>query len=374
MTFSMTRLRSAFGLLLWMGAVSGFAQTVSSIPTHPVSKTKIAGRTLLTLSQGDLDSPALSPDGTRLAYVSKFTKDKFDLADIFIRDLRTSRTVRMVDSQRMNKLMGEKADLYVTLRWVANNRLQASVADGNEGGMDVTFESPSGRVLTKKFWPGPGEDDDAKADDPKLKAAFNKIGGDPDSLLQAVVEEFQIGPHRLVLPVRMNDGHRELWSVNTQTQQHRRIVADLEAYFVTGGFRSGRWSVALLSNHDESSRSAQLLAWDGSKLFRSADLQLEYRPQDYGLDFSWSNGPFSILSLTETELGLRAFLLWDGSSFYYINDLDGSSKPTIDAAGQKICITIPEDGRHKIVLKELHLPKAPVAPRPHKLISRQAQN
>ena len=137
---------------------------------------------------------------------------------------------------------------------------------------------------------------------------------------------------------------------------------------------SGRWSVALLSNHDESSRSAQLLAWDGPKLFRSADLQLEYRPQDYGLDFSWSNGPFSILSLAETELGLRAFFLWDGTGFYHIMDVEGASKPSIDAAGQKICMAIPENGRHVIVLKELHLPKAPVAPRPRKLISRQAQN
>ncbi len=374
MIFSMTRLRSTLGLLLWLGATSAFAQTVSSVPTHPVLEMKLTGRTLLTLGQGDLDSPALSPDGTRLAYVSKFTKDKFDLADILIRDLRTSSTVRFVGSQRMRRIIGEKSDLYVTLRWIANNRLLASVADGNEGGMDVTFESPSGRVLAKKYWPAPGEDDDDKATDPKLQLALERIGGDTDDLLQSVVEEFKAGPHTMVLPVRMTDGHRELWSLNTQARNYRRILADLGVYFVTGGFHSGKWSVALLSNHDESSRSAQLLAWDGSKLFRSADLQVEYRPQDYGLDFSWTNGPCTIFSLAESELGLRAFLLWDGANFYYINDMDGSSKPTIDSAGQKISMAIPEKGRHKIVLKELHLRKVPATAKRRELIPERVRN
>jgi hypothetical protein len=371
-SINMTPLRTAFALLLALGAVAGLAQTVASLPAHPLLETKLVGRTLLTINRGDLDSPALSPDGTRLAYVSKFiTKDKFGLADIFVRDLRTSRTVRFVNSRRLTKLMGEKSNLYVTLRWVANDRLMANVGDGDEGGMDVTFESSSGRVLTKKYWNGPGGDTEEKASDPKLKQAFAQLGGDPDSLLQAAAEEIKTGAHNIVAPVGMTDGHRELWSLDTRSQRYRRVVADLSPYSVSGGFGAGKWAVALLSNSDQTARSAQLLAWNGSTIFRSPDLQLEYRPQDYFLDYAWTKDPFSIFSLAEGELGSRAFFLWDGARFYYINDIDSISPPTIDAAGQKICEVISEKNHNVIVMKELRLPNKNRVSRRAQLNSRQ---
>jgi len=348
--------RTACVFLMVLSSLAGLAQSISSLPTHPVLETKLAGRTLLTLDRGDLDSPALSPDGTRLAYVSKFTKDEFDLADIFIRDLRASRTIRFVGSQRMRKLMGEKGNLYVTLRWVANDRLLASIGDGNEGGMDVTFESSSGKVLRKKYWPAPDIDPEDRAHDPAFVVAFAKLGGDPDGIVQAAVEEIKTGLHNSVVPMRMTDGHYELWSLDTQTRRYNRVLADLGTFFVKGGFRSGKWSMALLNNYDEKARSSQLLAWNGSMIFRSPDLQLEYMPQDYGLDFSWTKAPFSIFSVAEGELGLRTFFLWDGTDFFYVNDLEGTSRPSIDAAGRKICLVISENGHHAIVMKELRLP------------------
>src|SRR2546423_147645 len=146
--------------------------TVSSLPTRSVLTGGAVGRTLFTITGGDLLLPGFSPDGMRLAYASQVFDKDGDYATIFVRDLRTSRTVATLGKRVFQKLLGTRSSSYVWgLRWTANQRLRVEIADGNECGVNVEVDVSSGRIVHRKYWPGDmtyveGEDD------PIIRRAF----------------------------------------------------------------------------------------------------------------------------------------------------------------------------------------------------------
>jgi len=98
------------------------------------------------IDDGDFVHPAFSPDGTRLAYAKVVVRDKTEFAEVYVREISSGRTWRLLDATTSAKYATYKAFVY-RLDWTSNDRLVASISDGDVDSTQVEFDVDVRRIV-----------------------------------------------------------------------------------------------------------------------------------------------------------------------------------------------------------------------------------
>ena len=111
---------------------------------------KITGKTIALISDGDFVYPTLSPDGNQIAYSRVVVKNKTELTEIIVKDLRTNRAVVLLTPQTSKKYAAYAA--FVSgFEWVDNNKLTATISDGDVDSTDLTFNVKTRRIIKTEY-------------------------------------------------------------------------------------------------------------------------------------------------------------------------------------------------------------------------------
>lgn len=118
---------------------AGGAQTVSA---PPIFSDEIIAR----IDGGDFVNPSFSPDGNRLAYAKVIVRDKTEFAEVYVREIDTGRTWRLLDVSASARYATYKS-FVDRLDWVSNERLVASISDGDGSSTQVEFDVDARRIV-----------------------------------------------------------------------------------------------------------------------------------------------------------------------------------------------------------------------------------
>lgn len=114
---------------------------------QPVSGPTIFSNEIIArIDDGDFVHPAFSPDGKRLAYAKVVVRDKTELTEIYVREIASGKTSKLLDAATSVKYATYKAFVY-RLEWTSNDRLVASISDGDVDSTLVEFDVGARRIV-----------------------------------------------------------------------------------------------------------------------------------------------------------------------------------------------------------------------------------
>ena len=116
--------------------------TPTPIFNSEIKEIKISGAIVATLKNDDFDSPAFSPDGTKLAY----TKESTSHAEIYIYDLKTRKISVLLTAKQSQKYLPDGSQVHI-LNWNGANRLYAYLSDGDVCGANLTFNAQTRTII-----------------------------------------------------------------------------------------------------------------------------------------------------------------------------------------------------------------------------------
>ncbi len=136
-------------LRLWLvlAALLAFAPTTFS---QPVPDSAIVSNSVIArIDTGDSVLPVFSPDGKQLAYVRTIVKRQTELTEVYVRDLSSGADWLLLGADTSRKYAVYKAFVY-DLEWTSNDKLIASVSDGDVGTTRVEFDVAARRIISER--------------------------------------------------------------------------------------------------------------------------------------------------------------------------------------------------------------------------------
>lgn len=116
----------------------------------PLESIRISGKTLAVINDGDYVYPALSPDGSQIAYSRVIVQKKTELTEIAVRNLKTNRTIILLTPQ-LSKKYATYAAFASHLEWLDGNKLLAVISDGDVDSTKLTFNVRTRRVVKTEY-------------------------------------------------------------------------------------------------------------------------------------------------------------------------------------------------------------------------------
>lgn len=320
---------------------------------------RLSGRRLFAEARGDYVHPALSPDGTRLAYSKVVVAGGHESTEILLRDLRSGRTSRLLGRRAADKYATYAA--FVTeIEWRGNRRLRVRVADGDVDSTDLLFDTQSKRLLREEHIP-PGFDDydpvNGQPVPPEFKRAHARarvlFPAFDDRLLRDTFYNgaFLAGDRGLVLQKRHANEDDNVWLLDFE----RRVMSPLielrgpsAAYRLTGGFAFGPSILFLVTNDADAvlyehrdGRATELLR---TPVKSGAPVSVEIKHR------SASRVVFLLRTAPTYERGDNPLLIFDGSRLRRATDHPALHDASIDARGRRIAFCFWKgDARHVVV-------------------------
>ncbi len=149
--------RSPFAHRLCVAALLALQLISSVVFSKPPADASIVNDTVVArIDDGDFLHPSFSPDGKRLAYARVWVEERTELTELYVRDLVSGATWRLLDADSSRKYAVYNAFVY-QLRWISNDRLTAFVSDGDVGSTRVEFDVTAQRIVNERN----DEDDEA---------------------------------------------------------------------------------------------------------------------------------------------------------------------------------------------------------------------
>lgn len=134
----------------WLSCAAAVLVCLPAALAQPVADPSIVSDTIIArIDDGDFVQPAFSPDGKRLAYVKVVMADKTELAEVYVRELASGATWRLLDATSARKYAVYKAFIY-RLQWVSNRKLLASISDGDVDTTIVEFDVAAQRIVSER--------------------------------------------------------------------------------------------------------------------------------------------------------------------------------------------------------------------------------
>ncbi|MDH3318114.1 MAG: hypothetical protein OEO84_00290 [Betaproteobacteria bacterium] len=246
-------------------------------------------RTVLSVTEGDLVFPRLSPDGKRLVYADAFVREGVEGTAVYLVDLSTKARRTLLSAAAAEKY--RVAKVFVSgIEWLDGARVLVGLADGDVGLTEVAFDAATGAILSERSREL-GEDEDPLTASPRLAAlrsalieAFPAWSAEVlEGALRNVCVEV---PGRGAILQRDYAGFdHDVWFVDAQRKTRSRLLSmgaqDTRA--LGGGFTLGGQTVFAVA-HDT---HAYLFRWSGRgdpeplarypRILQRALLELRYR-------------------------------------------------------------------------------------------------
>ena len=116
----------------WLVCATLLAFQPSALSQPVPDKIIVSDSVISRIDNGDSVLPAFSPDGKQLAYVRAIVKRQTELTEVYVRDLSSGADWLLLGAETARKYAVYKAFVY-NLEWASNDRLVASVSDGDVG-------------------------------------------------------------------------------------------------------------------------------------------------------------------------------------------------------------------------------------------------
>lgn len=322
---------------------------------------RLSGERLFADVRGDSVHPALSPDGTQLAYSKVIVAGGREGTEILLRDLRSGRT---------SVLLGRRAaDRYATygafvteIVWLDNRRFRVTVADGDVDATDLLFDARS-RKLVRETHVEPGFDDgspNAAPVPPEFRRAYARARAVfpvlEDRVLTSALQygAFLVGGGGLVLQKNYvsEDHDVHLLDFGRRTMQTLlELRGPSSSYRLGGGFAFGPSIIFVVTNGADAvlyehrdGRATKLLT---TPVKEGAPVNVEIKHR------SAARVVFLLRTAPAHEKGDNPLLTFDGARLRRAGDYPALHDAHIGARGRRIAFCFWKGGARHLVVAEL---------------------
>ncbi len=136
-------------LRLWLVFVALLAFAPATFSRPVPDSAIVSDRVISRIDAGDSVLPVFSPDGKQLAYVRTIVRRQTELTEVYVRDLSSGADWLLLDADTSRKFAVYKAYVY-QLEWVSNDKLVASISDGDVGTTLVGFDVAARRIINQR--------------------------------------------------------------------------------------------------------------------------------------------------------------------------------------------------------------------------------
>lgn len=264
---------------------AAFLTLQSASFANPVPDASIVSdRIIVRIDDGDFVHPAFSPDGRRLAYAGTIVRNKTELTEVFIRDLDSGATWRLLDADTSRKYAIYKAFIY-KLEWASDTRLIASVSDGDVGTVLVEFDVDAQRIVNERG------DYDGEAEwyadiERRMRLVKPLPGWDPDVLRNAFENSIELEDGSFLIQPQYAGVAPDVFHITRQGQLTQLTRLDKDAFnALCGGLLVGDSVLFLLANsRTGNSRTADLLRYRKGRIEKLDTITTLTEPQLHRLD------------------------------------------------------------------------------------------
>ena len=273
----MDRIRHKFPAWLVYATLLAFQPSALSqaIPDTEIVSDRIIAR----LDDGDFVHPAFSPDGKRLAYAGTVVRNQTELTALYVHDLGSGATTLLLDADTARKYAVYKAFVY-KLEWTSNDRLVASVSDGDVGTTLVEFDVKTRRIVSER------QDVDAEmawyAEIENRMRSVNRLPDwDPDIVQNAFENSVELQDGSFLIQPQYAGVAPDVFHITQQGRLTRLTRLEKDAYnALCGGLLVGDSLLFLLAeSRTGNSRKANLLRYRDGRIEKLASVATLTEPE-----------------------------------------------------------------------------------------------
>ena len=327
-----------------------WAGPFASLKVLPSGEAEAAGKTIITLKNGDYMHPHFSPDSRYLAFSREFSEGAATLTEIQALDLGTLRVKTLLDAKASLDF-----DVYSRLItgffWKNATTLQATVSDGDVNGANLVYDVTSGKLIEKKPL-SPGDTSNQEGD--RIAAMAEAFPSIPyDVMANALAGGFKVGDRKYVVQKNYWQQDNNIWYLDATHKQMVKLI-DIPAdwiYSLRGAFAYGKDFIMLVAYN----RDAYLVRYAGGQLsllyrfavknYQQTALRVEYSRGEHVL--------FQVVTGPSYEKRENVLFVYDKTGLKKIKDLGPIDDVAIDAAGKLICLSRWHGEKRELVLDEL---------------------
>ncbi len=329
-------------------------------PPSSRSDVATAGDTLASLQAGDFVHPTFSPSGERLALSQVVVEEKFENTQLLVLDIESGRldTLLAADAARR---YGYYAAYVSEFEWLGEDRLAATILDGDVNGTVVTLDLASGTVIDELYL-----EDEADFELPperqrlaerlfQLYPAIRPKREATARVFESALRSYAVifGDTAAILQKSYAGFDNHVWYYSARdslafpiVELPGRAIAAFGGGVAVGNaaaFAVRRDSVAELYIY-EGGRSARLAT--RAPLGRQTPV-VRVRQRD--AEAAW----FIVQAYQPYEEGHNPAFRFDGSSLEELGDYERLHDFDVNLAAGRIAFAYWEDGRRKVVVKKL---------------------
>ena len=356
-------------------AASCASPASDATPQEPASefeKIPLSVGTVLEITDGDFVHPAFSPDGKKLAYSGVVVQENTELTEIFVRELESGETARLLGADKSSGYAVYKS-FVIGLEWKDNNTLVAEISDGDVDSTAVTFDVTKRKILSEEF---SSEDDRIPALSPlgrRAKATFTqwpegvlgsalnqpliRIGSEtgPDAGPDVGPDASNVTPVALVVQKRHAGEDDHIWRLDFPTGEITKLmdVPEQPLQRLVGGTAKGDAILFALRQGSQ----VRFYEYRDGEVTELGKISTKEGGGWVDVKFAvWSHSIFLLRRHASYERGHNPLFLYDASGLREV-EVPGDTKADLyDAAvspdGNLLCLVLwRDDQRHLLVLE-----------------------
>lgn len=327
--------------------ISVSANPFASLPLQPWGETKITGKTIFTLENGDYTHPSFSPDSHYLAFAREVAEGSTELTEIQALDLKTLRLKMLLDAKSSREFAIYKS-FVAGFVWKNVTTLQASVSDGDVNGMNLIFDVTLGKLTEKKPL---SESANSNKFSAETFAAFPSIPR--PALENALLNGFKVGDDKYVVQKNYWKQDNDIWYLDVKSKQITKLIGLPEEwiYSLRGAFAFGNSFIVLVAYNKEvylarlQNGRMELLQRLSVNNYQQTAMRVEHMSSDAVL--------FQIITGAAYEKRENYFFAYDKSGIKKIKDATGIYDLSVDPAGHLVCFSLWKEGKRKLLIQEI---------------------
>ena len=331
-----------------------------------IDKIDFGGSNPIAITDGDFVHPAFSPDSKRLAYSGVIVRDGTELTEIFVRDLDSGETVRLLDSGKSEGYAVYKS-FVISLEWKDDNTLVAEISDGDVDSTVVTIDVSRRKILSEEFGDSEARIPEFGPVGLRAKATFTEW---PESVLGSAL-------HQLFIQLGGEGKEESVDALIALIVQKRHAGEDSHIWRLD--FHSGKATKIMDVPDGPNTPYARLIGGFGYKdsvvfgLQRATGITL-YRHQEGTTDevtridstensghvdvkrSSWDATFFLLKRHRSYEQGHNPLFLYDASGLREVEADGDLYDATISPDGTLLCLALWRNGQRHLIVQGLPAP------------------
>lgn len=320
-----------------------------------LEETRISGKLLATIINGDFVHPTFSPDANTLAYARVIKTKDSENTEVLLHGLSNHQTTVLLSRAKAWKYATYKASVS-DIAWDTPVRLKVQIHDGDVDSTRLILNPSSRRLIREEQLPSIDEEPQQPPIPVGLQAARKRARSLFPELPEQVLDNalrnsaFLIGDGGIVLQKHFHGHDSNVWLLDFQSRSMKSVINLSDQQRVTLGGATGFGSSTIILLFDMS-RAYLYQYKEGSirplaKIASSgqASIEVKYYSRERVIFQTKVHAPY--------EQGDNPLFVFDGTlsrvkEYQELYDVD------IDRNGRRIAFCYWENGKRKIAIKEL---------------------